>query len=202
MRTKTAAQADKILDAAARLFGTHRFHEVRMDDIATAALVGKGTLYRYFQDKDELFAALLDHTAAQLSVRVRAAMDAEEGPVARLHALVQTLIEFFDDHPHLFDLIQRGEVMQGPEFTWSKTRQELLALVVGLFDEARGLGEFEFRDPTLAGLMLLGGIRSVIRFGQRPRPPDLAARIVENMLHGADRVSRSLRTRLRDRNGK
>ena len=62
MRTKTAQQADKVLDAAARLFGTQRFHEVRMEDIAAEATVGKGTLYRYFNDKEELFVALLERT--------------------------------------------------------------------------------------------------------------------------------------------
>jgi hypothetical protein len=35
-------------------------------------------------------------------------------------------------------------------------------------------------------IMLLGGIRGVIRFGERPRRTDLAHRIVENFLRGAD----------------
>src|SRR5262245_18615534 len=55
VRTKTPQQADKMLNAAARLFGTQRFHEVRMEDIAAEAAVGKGTIYRYFSDKDELY---------------------------------------------------------------------------------------------------------------------------------------------------
>ena len=60
MRCKTAEQADKVLDAAAQLFGLRRFHEVRMEDIAAEAEVGKGTLYRYFADKEELYLGLLD----------------------------------------------------------------------------------------------------------------------------------------------
>jgi AcrR family transcriptional regulator len=45
----------QILAAAEALFTSKRFHEVTMDDIATAAHVGKGTIYRYFADKDALF---------------------------------------------------------------------------------------------------------------------------------------------------
>ena len=59
MRCKSPAQADKILAAAAQLFATHRFHEARMEDIAALAEVAKGTIYRYFHDKDELYLALL-----------------------------------------------------------------------------------------------------------------------------------------------
>ena len=67
MRTKTPVLPEKILTVAARLFATHRFHEARMEDIAAAAEVGKGTLYRYFKDKEELYLALLERTAEQLS---------------------------------------------------------------------------------------------------------------------------------------
>ena len=59
MRTKNPEQADRILMAAARLFAGRRFHEVRMEDIADAAGFGKGTLYRYFKDKEELFEAIV-----------------------------------------------------------------------------------------------------------------------------------------------
>ena len=64
---KTPEQADKMLDAAVQLFGRRRFHEVRIDDIAAEAEVGKGTLYRYFTDKEELYVALLTRSARQYS---------------------------------------------------------------------------------------------------------------------------------------
>ena len=38
MRTRTSEQKEKILAAASQLFGTQRFHEVRMDDIAAEYL--------------------------------------------------------------------------------------------------------------------------------------------------------------------
>src|SRR5437763_4259622 len=70
VRTKTPLQADKILAAASRLFATHRFHEARMEDIAAVAEVGKGTLYRYFKDKEELYLALLERAAAGVQERL------------------------------------------------------------------------------------------------------------------------------------
>jgi len=43
------------MQAAESLFRNRRFHEVTLDEIARKARVGKGTIYRYFKNKDDLF---------------------------------------------------------------------------------------------------------------------------------------------------
>lgn len=193
VRTKTSLQSDKILDAAANLFATQRFHEVRMDDIAAGAAVAKGTLYRYFNDKEELYLAMLTRASEQFLVRLKADTARTNTLRERLRAIVTSLITFFDEHPNLFDLIQRAEVMRGPGFPWQSTREELVRLVTDLCDEAKAQGEFHIADPEHAVLMLLGGLRSVIRFGNHPRPRDLPERLVEAFLHGNDVAGRGRR---------
>src|SRR3989442_15293376 len=98
-----------MLEAAARLFGNQHFHEVRMDDVATEAGVGKGTIYRYFEDKDELYLALLDRAALQLHARIREAVAAARTPQRKLEALAGASLQFFEEQPHVFDLIQRAD---------------------------------------------------------------------------------------------
>src|SRR5437764_13482752 len=100
-----------MLDAAARLFGGQRFHEVRMDDIAAEAAVGKGTLYRYFADKEELYRAMLTRTSERMLRRIEALTAGPGSARARLEALVAAVIEQFDAEPHLLELIQRAEVL-------------------------------------------------------------------------------------------
>jgi AcrR family transcriptional regulator len=187
MRTKTPAQAEKILNAAARLFAEQRFHEARMEDVAVAAEVGKGTIYRYFKDKEELYVALLGRAAEQMSARLHEAMAGSREPRAKLEAIVAAYLAYFDEQPHLFALIQHAEVMHhhDNDFPWMRTRQEGLSVVGRIFEEARRAGDFCVPDPELGVLMLLGGLRAVIRFGQRPRPADLARRLVDNFLGGA-----------------
>ena len=51
-------QTDKkrrIMLAAEQLFRTRQFHEITLDEVARQADVGKGTIYLYFTDKDDLF---------------------------------------------------------------------------------------------------------------------------------------------------
>jgi AcrR family transcriptional regulator len=183
-------QADKVLDAAGRLFGTQRFHEVRMEDIAAEAEVGKGTLYRYFSDKEELYLALLERSSRQLVERLQTELARVENAHDKLVAMVASIIGFFDEQPHLFDLIQRAEVLRTPgrAFPWQKARDELFHLVLDLFEEAKVQSEFQIADAELMARMLLGGLRSVIRFGSRPRALDLARRIVDGFLQGAANI--------------
>jgi AcrR family transcriptional regulator len=186
VRCKSPLQAEKILAAAARLFATHRFHEARMEDIAAVAEVGKGTLYRYFKDKEELYLALLERAAETILEKLHAAAEHPGSHRDKLAAVVTSLIGYFDEQPHLLDLIQHAEAMQKPgqEFPWQKTRSKTMAMVRDLFDSARREGAFVISDPDTAALMLLGGLRGVYRFGVRPRPADLTERIVAGFLDG------------------
>nr|WP_173426404.1 TetR/AcrR family transcriptional regulator [Amycolatopsis orientalis] len=59
-RADAARNRAAILDAAASLFAEHGVDAVSMDQVAAAAGVGKGTLFRRFGDKAGLAAALLD----------------------------------------------------------------------------------------------------------------------------------------------
>ncbi len=158
-----------------------------MEDIAAAAGVGKGTIYRYFKDKEELYVALLAKAAEEMDHRLGAEVERATGARVKLEAIVETFITYFDEQPHLFDLIHHGEAMHrsDDDFPWMRTRRESILLVKRVFDEAATGSEFTVRDPDLAVLMLLGGVRAVIRFGKRPRPCDLARRIVEDFLQGA-----------------
>lgn len=186
MRYKTSRQADKILVAAAQLFATHRFHEARMEDIAALAEVGKGTLYRYFHDKDELYLALLQRASEGLEERLATCAAAAGAPREQLVGVVAALIAYFDEHPHLFDLIQHAEVMQRSSlhFSWQQARTRTILVVKELLAAGTAAGLFAVDDLDLAALMLLGGIRAVLRFSARPRPADLAERIVAGFLDG------------------
>src|SRR5260370_35344355 len=174
-----------MLEAAAALFGTQRFHEVRMEDIASAAGVGKGTIYRYFSDKEDLYLALLERASKQMHERLERAVRNIRGANAKLKAIVSAIITFFDEQPHLLSLIQRAEVLRGPDFPWKKTRQEMLGLVTGLLEEGNAQGEISARDPELVALLLLAGLRGLLRFGHRPPPRGLAHPVGLNFLEGA-----------------
>jgi AcrR family transcriptional regulator len=187
-RSKSPEQAEKILVAASGLFATLSFHQARMEDISTAAGVGKGTLYRYFHDKEELYLALLDWAADNFRAHIDRGQHANTSPRARLESLVGAILEFFDAKPYLFDLIQHAEAQHRTTqlANWKNVRQGNIRLALDIIEQGQLSGCWKIPDPEIPVLMLLGGLRSVLLCSATPRPANLAQRIVADFLHGAD----------------
>ena len=84
-----------ILDAALALYGERPFAAFAMADVAAAAGLAKGTLYLYFQTKEELFLALLEQLLADWFAELGAALDAGDEPwgAARGADLICTTLE-------------------------------------------------------------------------------------------------------------
>ncbi|TWV53940.1 helix-turn-helix transcriptional regulator [Streptomyces misionensis] len=66
LRADAARNRARLLEAAARLIAEHGVAGVTMEAVATAAKVGKGTVFRRFGDRTGLLMALLDHSGRQL----------------------------------------------------------------------------------------------------------------------------------------
>jgi len=60
------ATRQNLLDAAARLFIRNGYHNTLISEIVAEAGVGQGTFYRYFNDKRDIFAVLLDDFIGRL----------------------------------------------------------------------------------------------------------------------------------------
>jgi AcrR family transcriptional regulator len=63
MARSSAQTRQRILDAAFALFWRHGFVRVSVDDVAERARITKRALYQHFRSKDDLMAAVLEHTS-------------------------------------------------------------------------------------------------------------------------------------------
>ncbi|MGF0314708.1 TetR/AcrR family transcriptional regulator [Nocardia fluminea] len=103
-RTDAARNRAKVLAAAAELFADRDPRTVTMDDIARAAGVGRGTLYRRYPDRNAIAVALLDeHERALQEQLLRGAPPLGPGapPADRLAAFYAAMIELLTAHAHL-----------------------------------------------------------------------------------------------------
>ncbi|MEN6392180.1 MAG: helix-turn-helix domain-containing protein, partial [Syntrophomonas sp.] len=49
-----------IIEAAIKVFSQKGYHNTRMEEIAQAAGIGKGTIYEYFESKLQLFQSMME----------------------------------------------------------------------------------------------------------------------------------------------
>src|SRR5438128_2558813 len=70
IRLQPGERRPLLLDAAERTFGRLGFDATRIEDVAKEAGVAKGLLYRHFESKEALFAAVMHHKAERFTSRV------------------------------------------------------------------------------------------------------------------------------------
>src|SRR3954447_20879973 len=107
MRLPDDNKRRQIIATAASMFASQPFHKVRLDDVAAAAGVGKGTLYVYFQSKEELYFTIAFEGIALLLGRLKKQLAADHsGAMHRLRTIIDELVDFAFQHPQFFELMK------------------------------------------------------------------------------------------------
>lgn len=88
-----------ILDAAITRFGSDGFRSTSVADIARDAEVSGSLAYAYFEDKEDLFLAALDHDAALLINEGVTSILETAGDQTWRNTLIFSLVSSLDDHP-------------------------------------------------------------------------------------------------------
>ncbi|RKN49725.1 TetR/AcrR family transcriptional regulator [Micromonospora costi] len=103
-RADAARNRRLILEAADRLYVERGAAHVTMDDIARAAGVGRGTLYRRYPDRASIALALLDAHERDLQealLRGEPPLGPGAAPAERLAAFYAAMVALLDRHVHL-----------------------------------------------------------------------------------------------------
>jgi AcrR family transcriptional regulator len=104
-RADAARNRARVLAAADRLFRERDPAAVTMDDIAKAAGIGRGTLYRRYPDRASIARALLDEHERALQERLmRGPAPLGPGsaePAERLAAFYAAMVDLLESHVHL-----------------------------------------------------------------------------------------------------
>ncbi|CDO59423.1 Transcriptional regulator, TetR family [Candidatus Phaeomarinobacter ectocarpi] len=151
-----------LLSAALEVFVEKSFAAARMDDIARAASLSKGTVYLYFSSKEDLFEAVLRNVALPKVEHIENLMrdapsvgEALDGIGLFVpHLIRETAL------PRIIKLLI-SESGMFPEIVQSYREDvldRLLGGVTGLLARAKAAGEIEVGDPALAARLVAAPI--------------------------------------------
>ncbi|MEJ2618586.1 MAG: helix-turn-helix domain containing protein, partial [Ignavibacteriaceae bacterium] len=107
---KKKQKREKILDAAAELFSRKNYHEVMMEDVARLVSVAKGTVYNYFNSKEDLYFSIMQNRLEKLTSLLKDRIYSEGSTIGALRAFVVTLYSFMMSDRNFF-LIFRKETL-------------------------------------------------------------------------------------------
>jgi AcrR family transcriptional regulator len=160
--TARDAFRNSLREAAERVFVRSGFVTAKMTDIAAVAGVAVGTLYNYFDSKEEIFAEIFLVRSRELHDRLQPGL-ATPDPLARLESTVRTCFEYMDRHGALFALfVERGGTAEydvqrlgGDVCEAEYTR--FLRLLTDVVEAAVAAGELRRDVPVATIVALLSG---------------------------------------------
>ena len=165
MQRPNEARREAIVKAAAELFATRPFHEVRLDDVAAAAGVGKGTLYIYFKGKEDLYNSLVLRGFEQLIERMKQQIESAGGSAwDRLGLIVNGFVGWAKRSPHFFQLMRPGPLAP-PADQYESKRRELVKLIESTIVQGIRDGELCDPRPDLTAQFIPACVRGTLRFG-------------------------------------
>lgn len=92
----------QILEAALELFSKHGYHETTVDQIAEAAALGKGTVYRYFPNKEALYQELIRTKWDELNEQMKAEFLKDGDLLQIIRGATRIYLEFFERNAKLY----------------------------------------------------------------------------------------------------
>jgi len=152
------ARRAQILDAAASLFAEKGFHRTTTKDIARAVDLSEGSLYNYFESKEELLLGIMDNLIESQNFNTRLEQALPENAQDFLYAILQERKAFFDKHGVMMQAVL-SEILVDPELR----RRYYRDLVLPAFDvmeshiQARvERGQVRAMDPAIVVRILSG----------------------------------------------
>jgi AcrR family transcriptional regulator len=156
----------EILNQAEKIFAAKGFHNTTMAAVASASGFATGTLYQFFEGKENLYNIMVSEKLDRMYLEIRESVNSQERMVDKIEKLVESHFHFAENNVDFCDLLIRGEGLTLSD-KGTILRDKLIADYfnhIGFVENIMRFG-IETRtlkggDPRMMAYTLLGIIRS------------------------------------------
>ncbi len=152
----------QLLDAAEEVFGAKGFHDTTLKEIADLAEFSVGSVYSFFENKDDLFLSVFLRRGTEMLPGMQAIVDQGGTAGEQLHRLVDFEVGFFREHPHFGRLYVRSATATAPSTempdssSLSHNFESAMEIQAGIFTRGQKAKEFRDGDPVVLARLLSG----------------------------------------------
>lgn len=161
MAKKTGEKYEAIIDAAVRVIAKYGYHNAQVSRIAKEAKVADGTIYLYFENKDDILISLFNEKMGQFIETCRGRIQEAKTADQKIYELVATHLGLLSNDPEMAIVTQIELRQSNPE-----VNKGIGAVLKGYFNliedvirEGMETGVFrEEMDVRMARVMIFGTI--------------------------------------------
>lgn len=151
---KKALHRRRILETAREVFFRDGFVDANLDEVAQRAGVAKGTLYRYFESKADLYVAVLATNGDLFAERMRQAASGGGDAAERIRRIKRFYLEHWTANPEYFQIFWAvenqaviGDLPTSAEAQVTRLWEECLQILADAIEDGVASGVFEPCDP-------------------------------------------------------
>jgi len=185
---------DAILDATDRLLSRFGYRKMTVEDIATEVGIGKGTIYLYFNSKEEVVLSHVDRIVERLKEQLWAIARSDETAAERLRQMLLTRVLFrFDSIQHYTQSLNDVLAALRPGLLSRRARyfDEEAQIFATVLNTGHDSGELDCPDTLTAAYALLHGTNGLLPYslsttelGERADVEQKTASVANLMLKG------------------
>ena len=151
-----------IFESMLELIREHGFHGAPMSQVAKQAGVAAGTIYYYFESKDQLIQELYDHNRTVLVDIVQATLDREKEATYRAQfcGLWMDLYEFYTQHPRVLVFFEQ---YHNSPYSADRSPGYARGTFYDFFEEGIRRGQFRAVRPELLIALTISSISAAAK---------------------------------------
>ena len=145
----------EIIDAVIKIINRKGIKELTMNEVAKQAGIAKGTLYIYFENKNDLLESAIETSLEPLYMAIKEILNSDLSPDKKLENIVEFLLFFFEEHKKYFRvLIYEHQRSQDPKKRFIDNKhQHFLKRIANIIQDGIDEGLFKAYDPEMLAVM-------------------------------------------------
>ncbi len=141
-REKKEQKNEAIINAALKIFSKKGYHNTSIEEVAVEAGIGKGTIYRYFDCKENLFFTIIEKKVDEIKEIIMESISSPDFIINNLKKATKAYLEYFEKNQNFYQIL----IHEKSEFTkkaFIKHRIRQVALFKPLIQEGIDKGEIK-----------------------------------------------------------
>lgn len=172
-----------IVEAATKSFSMFGYKATTMDQVAKLANVGKGTIYTFFKNKEELFEEIISSLVKEMIAEADSVLQPELPFTENVHRALYRLLEFRSEHHLMIKLVQEESEMGTLAVSemLQHVENEIIQYLKGKIESAISKGYIPAADTEITSFLLLKMYIALVSDWEKSHNPLSSEQIAEIM---------------------